>query len=274
MLSVVSALVIVGVIFTIVINVNHIIDQIEGNLEIKVYLLDDATQLQRDYIYNNLLADENVESVTYESRQQALENFKASLGEDSEYLFSGYTDGNSPIPDSYIVKLKTPENIHDVYLKAVEMDGVRDAVYGEQTVEKLLSFTKFTNIISWVIFAILSLIAVFIIFNTIKLTVFSRKNEITIMKYVGATNWYIRIPFIIEGSLLGVFGALISVLILRSLYYFVYGILIGSLTTLPLGATLASPSAVITQIFVYFVLYGILLGTIGSSFSIKKFLHV
>jgi cell division transport system permease protein len=114
----------------------------------------------------------------------------------------------------------------------------------------------------------------FIIFNTIKLTVFSRKNEIIIMKYVGATNWYIRIPFIIEGSLLGISGAVISVMIIRSLYFFMYGILQSSLTSLPLGTSLAAPSGVISQIFVYFLFYGIFLGTLGSSFSIKKFLHV
>jgi cell division transport system permease protein len=94
------------------------------------------------------------------------------------------------------------------------------------------------------------------------------------MKYVGATNWYIRIPFIIEGSLLGICGAVISVMIIRSLYFFMYGVLQSSLTSLPLGTTLAAPSGVISQIFVYFLFYGIFLGTLGSSFSIKKFLHV
>ncbi len=273
-LSVISALVIVGVIFTIVINVNHITNQIEDNLEVKVYLKDDITQMEKDYIYNTLLTNENVASITYESKDAALEKFKESLGTDNAYLLSGYTTESSPIPASYIVRISDADKIYDVYLAAKDLNGVKEAVYGEQTVEKLLAFTKFTNIVSWVVFAILSLIAVFIIFNTIKLTVFSRKNEITIMKYVGATNWYIRIPFIIEGSLLGVCGAVISVMVIRSLYFFMYGILQSSLTSLPLGTTLAAPSSVISQIFVYFLIYGIFLGTLGSSFSIKKFLHV
>jgi cell division transport system permease protein len=273
-LSVISALVIVGVIFTIVINVNHIIKQIENSLEINIYLEDDITQLQKDNIYNTLLLNENVADITYQSKEAALEDFKESLGTDNDYLLSGYTIENSPIPASYIVKISDADKIHDVYLEAKDLSGVKEAVYGEQTVEKLLAFTKFTNIVSWVIFGILSLIAVFIIFNTIKLTVFSRKNEIIIMKYVGATNWYIRIPFIIEGSLLGISGAVISVMIIRSLYFFMYGILQSSLTSLPLGTSLAAPSGVISQIFVYFLFYGIFLGTLGSSFSIKKFLHV
>lgn len=273
-LSVISALVIVGVIFTIVINVNHITKQIENNLEINVYLEDDITQIQKDYIYNTLLTNDSVASITYVSKSEALENFKESLGSDNAYLLNGYTEDSAPIPASYVVKISDADKIYDVYLTAKDLSGVKEAVYGEQTVEKLLAFTKFTNIVSWVIFGILSLIAVFIIFNTIKLTVFSRKNEITIMKYVGATNWYIRIPFIIEGSLLGICGAAVAVMIIRSLYYFMYGILQSSLTSLPLGTTLADPSAVISQIFVYFLLYGIFLGTLGSSFSIKKFLHV
>jgi cell division transport system permease protein len=155
-LSVISALVIVGVIFTIVINVNHIIKQIENSLEVNIYLEDDITQLEKDNIYNTLLANEDVAGITYQSKEAALENFKESLGADNDYLLSGYTTDSSPIPASYIVKISDADKIYDVYLAAKDLSGVKEAVYGEQTVEKLLAFTKFTNIVSWVIFGILS----------------------------------------------------------------------------------------------------------------------
>lgn len=272
-LSVVSALVIIGIILTVAINVNYITNQIESNLEIKVYLNDNIPQLQKDTIYSTLTGHTDVLSVTYESKAAALANFKENL-KGNDYLLEGYTNDNSPIPDSYIVKLKSPENIKSVYAFAKNIEGVRDAVYGEQTVDKLLQFNKFTNLVSWIIFLILSMIAVFIIYNTIKLTVFSRRNDISIMKYVGATDWYIRFPFIIEGSTLGLLGSTISILLIRNLYYFVYGLLQSSLSILPMGGSIAPPGLVMGQVSIYFIVYGIILGAIGSIFSLRKFLNV
>ncbi len=145
---------------------------------------------------------------------------------------------------------------------------------GNTTVDKLLKFNHFTTTISWVVFSILSLIAVFIIYNTIKLTVFSRRSDISIMKYVGATDWYIRFRFIIEGSALGLTGAVISILIIRNLYYFLFGMIQSSMTILPLGSSIAPPALVMMQITLYFVAYGIVLGFVGSMFSLRKFLNV
>ncbi len=272
-LSVVCALVIIGITLTVAINVNYITNQIESNLEIKVYLNNNLPQMQKDEIYTSLIGHADVGNVTYESKSEALAKFKESLNE-SDYLLDGYTEENSPIPDSYIVKLKTPENIKAVYAFAKNLEGVRDAVYGEQTVDKLLQFNKFTNLISWAIFLILSMIAIFIIYNTVKLTVFSRRSDISIMKYVGATDWYIRFPFIIEGSFLGLMGSAVSILLIRNLYYFLYGLLQGSISILPMGGSVAPPGMVMTQVSIYFIIYGIVLGALGSIFSLKKFLNV
>ncbi len=273
-LSVVCALVLVGVVLALAININYITSNIESNLELRVYLNDNIPSLVQEDVYKSLNAFEGVSDVTYESKQQALDNFKATLGEENASLISSYTAENSPLPAAFIVKFSQAEYIKDAYEKSIKLEGVKDAVYGEDTVNKLLQFNKFTNTITWVVFAILSLIAVFIIFNTIKLTVFSRRNEISIMKYVGATDWYIRFPFLIEGTLLGLLGSAFSILLLRNLYYFVVGILQGAISVLPLGQTLAPVNYVMTQISLIFIVYGIFLGAVGSSFSIKKFLHV
>lgn len=273
-LSVVCALVIVGVVLALAININYITDNIESNLELKVYLNDNIPSIVQDEIYKTLVSLDGVEDVTYESKADALKSFKESLGSENASIISNYTVENSPLPAAFIVRFTEARFIEPAYNQAVKMDGVKDAVYGEDTVNKLIQFNKFANTVTWVVSAILSLIAVFIIFNTTKLTVFSRRNEISIMKYVGATDWYIRFPFLIEGTLLGLFGAVFSILMLRNLYYFVAGMLQGSLSILPLGQTLAPASFVMSRIAVIFLIYGILLGTIGSSFSIKKFLHV
>ncbi len=273
-LSVVCALVIVGVVLALAININYITDNIESNLELKVYLNDNIPSIVQDEIYKTIVSLDGVEDVTYESKADALKSFKESLGSENASIISNYTVENSPLPAAFIVKFTEARFIEPAYNQAIKMDGVKDAVYGEDTVNKLIQFNKFANTVTWVVSAILSLIAVFIIFNTTKLTVFSRRNEISIMKYVGATDWYIRFPFLIEGTLLGLFGAVFSILMLRNLYYFVAGILQGSLSILPLGQTLAPAGFVMSRIAVIFLIYGILLGTIGSSFSIKKFLHV
>ncbi len=273
-LSVVCALLIVGVIMAVVININYITGNIEKSLEVKVYLNDGISTAQQENIYRTLLAQDGVESVSYESKAEALENFAESLGEDNKSIISTYTPENSPLPASYIVQMNDSEKLADVYNVAVALDGVRDADYGEQTVKQLLKFNKFTNTLSWVVFSILSLIAVFIIYNTIKLTVFTRRNEISIMKYVGATDWYIRFPFIIEGATLGVLGAAVSVLLIRNFYYYLIGYIQGTISILPLGSTLAPAGMVMGRISLSFLLYGIFLGALGSSFSLKKFLHV
>jgi cell division transport system permease protein len=272
-LSVVSALVIVGIIFIVAINVNYLTEQVEDNLELKVYLESDATDLQKDAIYSALLSNVNVSSITYESKEEAMANFESEL-EGYDYLLEGYTDDNIPLPDSYIVKLSDPSKIDEVSDYISDFEGVRDVVYGKETVDKLLQFNKFITTISWVIFSILSLIAVFIIYNTIKLTVFSRRADISIMKYVGATDWYIRFPFIIEGSILGIIGSVVAILLIRNLYYYLYGLIQNSISVLPLGTTIAPPEYVMVQIGVYFIIYGIFLGAIGSMFSLRKFLHV
>lgn len=273
-LSVVCALVIVGVVMSVAININYLTDNIESNLELKVYLEDSIPSLVQEEIYKGLLSFEGVADVDYQSKEEALQSFRKTLGEKNSALISSYTEENSPLPAAFIVTFDDASFIRDAYLKAVEMDGVKDAVYGEETVSKLLKFNTFINTITWVVFAILSLVAVFIIFNTIKLTVYSRRNEITIMKYVGATDWFIRFPFLIEGTLLGISGSFFAILMLRNLYYYVVGLLSGSSSVLPLGTSLAPASYVINQISIIFLIYGIVLGAVGSSFSIKKFLKV
>ena len=273
-LSVISALIIVGVVMAIAINVNYITDQVEESLELKVYLEDSITDEQQKAIYDSIDGMESVSDIKYQSKLDALNSFRETLGEENSIIISGYDESNSPLPAAFIVRFNEASEIESASTQIKQLDGVMDTVYGEDTDKALLSFNKFIHLATWVVLAILSLIAVFIIFNTVKLTVFSRRNEISIMKYIGATNTFIRFPFIIEGMLLGIFGACCAVLILRNLYYFIVGALAGTTSVLPLGQSLAPADMVMKQISAVFVIYGILLGTMGSAFSIKKFLNV
>ena len=270
--SVVCALLIVGVILSLTINVAFITENIENNLEVKIYMEDYTSQAQKDSIELGLYSNENVVSVRYESKMQALQNFKSTLS-DGAYLLEGYTEENSPIPDSFIVKVTSAEHLKTVADYAKAYDGVKDAVYGKETIETLVKFNDFMKWLSVVAFIAMGIIAVAIIYNTIKLTVHSRSNDIYIMRYIGATNFYISCPFVIEGSILGLLGSAVSLLIMRNLYYVLLGTMDSSLSILPLGSSLAPVGEVMPVLIVVFSILGIFLGSVGSLMSMRKYLR-
>ena len=267
------ALVIVGAILVIVLNVNYALAQMEERLTVNVYLEDEITEEQRTFVETQLNNNSYVQGVQFISKQQAW-HIAVEMFKSTPHILEGYTEETHPFPEEFVVTLKSADSIVIVRDFAEQIPGVRRATYGDTSVELLLSFMSFVNNTSIILVIILSVIAVVIIVNTIKLTVFSRRNDITIMKYVGATNWYIRVPFVIEGAVLGLLGSIVSIMFIRNIYYFAVGYMQSSLVTMPLNASLAPISTVMMQISVIFIAYGILLGTIGSTLSMKRFLKV
>ena len=273
-LSVIAALIILGIFLILTINVQEVTKDVESKLELKIFLQSEFTDTQKETIEQALEKSDLIESVSFESAEEALEKFTVSL-EDYAPLLSGYNSENNPMPASFVVRVTDPDDMEEVQSLAMsfEGEGVEYVRYGQEYVEALVSFNKFTNTLSIVVLVVLSMISIFIIYNTIKLTVFARRREIGIMKYVGATNAYIRAPFILEGTLLGLIGAIVAFLIIRITYYYVLGLVGGNLF-LPVDASLASPEAVMGQLIFFFLLYGGFIGAIGSVFAIRKFLDV
>ncbi len=273
-LSVIAALIILGIFLILTINVQEVTKDVESKLELKIFLQSDFTDTQKETIEQALEKSDLIENVTFESAEEALEKFTVSL-EDYAPLLSGYNSENNPMPASFVVWVTDPEDMDEVQTLAMsfEGEGVEYVRYGQEYVEALVSFNKFTNTLSIVVLVVLSMISIFIIYNTIKLTVFARRREIGIMKYVGATNAYIRAPFILEGTLLGLMGAIVAFLIIRITYYYILGLVGGNLF-LPVDASLASPDAVMGQLIFFFLLYGGFIGAVGSVFAIRKFLDV
>ncbi|MBI4855554.1 MAG: permease-like cell division protein FtsX [Firmicutes bacterium] len=273
-LSVIAALIILGIFLILTINVQEVTKDVESKLELKIFLQENFTDTQKETIQQALEKSDLIENVTFESSAEALDNFKSSL-EDYAPLLNGYNSENNPMPASFIVRVTDPKDMEDVQTLAMSFkdQGVEYVRYGQEYVEALVSFNKFTNTLSIVVLAVLSMISIFIIYNTIKLTVFARRREIGIMKYVGATNAYIRAPFILEGTLLGLIGAIVAFLIIRITYYYILGLVGGNLF-LPVDASLASPNAVMGQLIFFFLIYGGFIGAIGSVFAIRKFLDV
>ena len=272
-LSVLSTLVMIGVILMVAININYFTSNVEDSLEINVFLEDNLTDEEKEMISFRLSENNYVDSVTYKSKAEALADFSETLDDDS-HLLKGYDEETSPLPDSYILKLTDSDKLHEVANLAKGIDGVDDAVYGEQTVETMLEFNYFANLVSFIVFILLSSISIFIIYNTIKLTVYYRKTDIFIMKYVGATNAHIGMPFVIEGSLLGLFGSAVAILLIRNLYYYISGVVQSSLMVTSSTSMLAPPEMVMRYISIIFVVYGIFIGAVGSLISLKKHLKV
>ena len=270
--SVVAALIIMGIVLVIAINVSYIANEVESNLEMKVYLSDDISDQRVDEIHDYIQNNDHVIQTTYISKEEALEEFASWFSGNEEELLKGYAESGNPLPRSFVRKIDDAAYLEDVYNIIMEYDGITDVVYGKEYVSVLLKFNKLINLISLIVVLILSTVSLFTIYNTIKLTIYARRNDVEIMKYVGASSSFIKMPFIIEGSVLGLVGAIAAVLLLRGGYTLIIGMMQLS-SVLPLSASLAPFNTVIYQITIYFILYGFIIGAAGSLISVSKFLR-
>ena len=272
-----AALIILGIFLVITMNIRQITKHVEGNLQIQVYMTENCTQQQKDGLKNYLNSNNLIQSVKYESKATALKNFSNQLNSSSD-LTDTFNSKNNPMPESYIVRAKNADNLGKIKKQISQYNkknnaGIEYIKYGKDYIKALTNFSHFINLFCIFVVIVLSVISYFLIYNTIKLTVFARRKEIGIMKYVGATDGYIRAPFILEGAFLGIIAALAATLAVRTGYFYILGYLSGN-ALLPITANLSSPAALIGQIVIFFLVYGILIGTIGSRVAIRKFLDV
>ncbi len=267
--TVAATLFILGVFLLIVFNVNAGIEELGSKLEVKIYLKDELTISEKSAIENALNNVEGVSNIEFEDKSDALEKVKKQFGEESKALVEGFEKEN-PFPNAYIVRVEKPEVVNNVVKAAEGLTGIEKIKDVREIVDKIIKITNTLKIIGLALFAILISVSLFLIGNTIKLTVYSRKKEIGIMKYVGATDWFIRWPFIIEGMLLGISGAIISTGVL----YYVYRMVFHKFANALLGFTLMNPHFILSTTLWQFILGGLFIGAIGSIMSIRKFLIV
>ncbi|WP_163193750.1 permease-like cell division protein FtsX [Clostridium thermarum] len=270
-ITVAATLFIFGVFLLVMDNANALMASIESKVEIKVFLDEDITLTDQRDIEVTLKNSTEVQEVIYESKSQALENMKEIMGEGNEALLSGYDENNHPFPAAFIVRLKSPEYANTVSDRVKDMPGVDSIGNDRELIEGILAISKALKWIGLFIFLLLGGVSLFLIVNTIRLTVFSRRREIGIMKFVGATDWFIRWPFVIEGVVIGVIGAAVSVGSLYYVYsYAVKGITSGTLIMIKL----INPSYVFNTISWQFVAAGAAIGAVGSVIALRKFLVV
>ncbi|MBD3920848.1 ABC transporter permease [Paenibacillus sp. PR3] len=276
--SIFISLFILGVFLLLSLNVNHFAEQIESQVQIRVFLQLNVDQKTIDKLNNDIGNMVDVKSVEFISKDEGLEVLRTSLGEDADYLLEGFDKANNPLPDSFTVEVFEPKTIADVANKIKALNNadatkpIMNVKYGQGTVEKLFKATDAVRNVGLIIVVGLAVTAMFLISNTIKVTILNRRREIGIMKLVGATNAFIRWPFFIEGALIGFISSLITAGAL--LYGYVKLI---AMTKFDLGLamiTLVEYHDIAFLLTVSLVGIGTLIGVWGSTISVRKYLKV
>lgn len=266
--TVALSLLILGMFLIMVLNLNHIASTLETQVQITVYMEDGLSERDMREIGTRITKINGVTQVMFVDKDQAMTKFKDRLGE-QKGLLTALGDTN-PLPNSFEIKVDKPENVKPVAEAASQLKGVENAKYGQEIIEQLFNLTKMIRIFGLILIVFLALAALFIISNTIRITVFARRKEIGIMKYVGATDWFIRFPFMIEGMILGFGGALCSVLILSQTYSTLTEKVYESLAFLPL----IPKYPFLTNISIVLLIVGTAIGALGSTISLRRFMKV
>jgi len=275
--TVAITLFIVGFFTLIVYDVQGIIKSIKSEVELAVYLEDDISEELKDYLEQEILSWEETDSVNYVSKEQALERFKEQ-NEGSDILKE--MEGN-PLPASFEITLKSPEKIDRVALRFYDKDGnfiegVNDVIYGKNYVNKLFSITAIIGTIAFLIIIVLLLAAIVLIFNTIRLSIYARRKEIEVMKLVGATNWFVRIPFLFEGFFEGFVGSIISIILLYFIgnFLLIRGERIIADTMRIKELAIVGSENVIFYVYIGIVILGVLIGLLSSGIALRRYVKI
>ncbi|TCI39305.1 ABC transporter permease [Exiguobacterium sp. SH4S7] len=271
--AVTITLLLVGIFALVMFNVNEISENVENDVEIQVFVTRTAEEANVEKLGENLEQIPGVASVTFSSKEDELESFRNQLGEDANAY--GTVEKDNPLHDRYIVKAADPLNTETVADAVQSLENVDKVTYGQDYIDKMFAFFNGIRIGGLVLIVGLTLMAMFLISNTIKMTIFSRRREIEIMRLVGAKNSFIRWPFFIEGLLLGVLGALIPIAVIYFGYDVAYGALQPSLDQLNSDIfKLIDPSVLTTQVSLVLLALGAFIGIWGSTTSLGRFLKV
>ncbi|MBQ3023179.1 MAG: permease-like cell division protein FtsX [Clostridia bacterium] len=257
-----------GVFLLFTLNMNSISEQIESQCEIIARIDFDVSAQQQQDIYNTILNLENVKTAELETQEQALTNFKKELGDDAVVLEG--LEGKRFLRSSVKISLKDIRKSEEAVKYIQKINGVAEVENRQDIVSKVVKFTAAVKKGSVMAMLILLIIAIFIIQNTIKLSVHARGKEIQIMKFVGATDHFIRMPFVIEGVMIGTLGFIASFVIIT----FGYNAVISSVSSIIRLFDFVPLQACITPLGISMALFGVLMGALGSGLSIKRHLKV
>ncbi|MBM0066124.1 permease-like cell division protein FtsX [Alkalicoccobacillus gibsonii] len=263
-------LLVVGIFLLLILNMNHMATQVEDDVEIRAYIELTASEEQQDELRASIEDITDVKEIAFLGKDEGLSNLIDSLG-DGGQAFESVREEN-PLNDMFVIEAANPQSIETVAAEIEGLSNVESVAYGQDFVDRLLQITDIGRYIGLGLVIALMLTAMFLIANTIKLTIVARRNEIRIMKLVGATNGFIRWPFLVEGLLLGLIGSLIPILLVIYGYKFLYdnygtqieGNFFALLPVYPY----------MLQIALLLLAVGLFIGAWGSVMSVRKFLKV
>ena len=263
-----------GIFFLIGENINYIMEQVQSEQAMQIFIDLESTPEEEKQLEQKIKNTQYVNTVEYISQEQALNEVKSWSSGLDDVLGDLVVGDYIPFKASFVITLTDLTKNEEVQNQIQTYENVAKITAGNDTVNTLVKIANGIRTATGIILILLVLISIFIIANTIKLTVHARRKEISIMKYVGATNGFIRWPFMVEGIIIGVVSALISVSILGLAYNFIAGKLVGSSMINLIGLNLLTFTDMFTLLFGIYIIMGIGIGAIGSAISMKKYLEV
>lgn len=266
-----ATMIIIGIFLLLFQNVNVNVKTVREEQGLQAFIEDSATESDVEYITDKVKNISGVKEVKYITKEMGFENAK-EVFKDYDYFLSGLENVDI-FPRSLVIKFSDISNSSLVKTEVEKIDGIYKVRYDESTIEAVVAISKIANVFLLGVGAVLLIVSIFIISNTIKLAVYSNKREIFIMRYMGATNKFIKTPFVVEGALMGIVSAITSFILLSIAYIVLYARVpelnaaLGSFGILPY-------SSLWYQVLILFFALGIFIGVFGSSISIKKYLKV
>lgn len=264
--AVTVTLLLVGVFMVIMMNLNKVATDLENDVEIKVLIDLQANEKDESTLQQQIKDLSGVESIKYSSKEHELNGLVKDFGEDLS-LFKQ----SNPLRNVLYVKAENPQQTAKVAKQIDALDNTYEVLYGKGKIEKLFNFLNISRNVGIVLIIALLLTAMFLISNTIKITITARRKEIEIMKLVGATNWFVRIPFVLEGMWLGLLGTIIPIVVVSILYVQLYNTLAPKLQG-EIFQLLDKPF--IFEIDLMILVMGVVIGIWGSFMSVRKFLKI
>lgn len=266
--TVAVSLLVLGAFGILGLNMGYMVSALETQVEVTAYMKDDVNADALKQIENRLKNIDGVTDVAFVTKAEALERFRNRLGEQASMLEA--LDEQNPLPNSFEIKVDRPELVKPTAEAVEKMTGVETVKYGREVVDQLFQMTKMLRILGLVLLGFLVFATLFIISNTIRLTVFARRKEIGIMKYVGATNAFIRTPFLLEGMILGLIGGSIASVAL----YYAYAALLFEVHQVLSFLYLVPIYPFLFIIGGILIIIGTLIGAIGSAISLSRYMNV
>ncbi len=269
--SITAMLLILGLFFILTININVMVADVKKDFDkVEIFLKDEVTVEQGQQMASEISGMDNVAKAYYQSKDQALENWKRKKWKENGYLLDGLNP--NPLPNSVIINIKDIAKTEKVVEAVGKYDGIEKIKYYKEVVAGLIKLSRNIQMGAIVIISFLILVSTIVVANTIKLTVHARGKEISIMKHIGATNWFVRAPFLFEGIIIGVLSSLIAVGLVSLIYKQLLGY-VENPVNIAMRTRLVSLKFMMSNLIWIFMALGVSIGACGSIASMRRFLN-